>query len=179
MTVLADFEIEQYCLDPLIKLIEPFNPELINPNSIDLTIGSKLLAENSPGSILDGGSEWNGVDLTHYSAQKPYIVYPGNFLLVDTAQTFNIPEFLCGEFRLKSSRAREGWDNALAVWLDSGWHGSKLTLELRNNRQSKSLFLYPGLKIGQAIFFRNTPPRRNYSETGRYNNDTTVMASKG
>jgi dCTP deaminase len=183
MTVLADFEIAQYCNDPIIKLIEPFDPDLINPNSIDLTIGVKLLEENTPCCILDEywreHPDWRKVDLSQYTIENPYRMQPGQFVLVETAETFNIPEFLCGEFRLKSSRAREGWDNALAVWLDSGWHGSKLTLELKNNRQHKPLPLYPGLRIGQAIFFRNTPPKRHYGETGRYNNDQTVMSSKG
>jgi hypothetical protein len=69
--------------------------------------------------------------------------------------------------------------NCLAVWLDNGWHGSKLTMELVNHLCFSSLPLYPGLKIGQIIFYQTEVPTRHYGQTGRYNGDTTVMASKG
>jgi dCTP deaminase len=67
----------------------------------------------------------------------------------------------------------------LAGWIDPGWHGSKLTLELQNARKMHSLPLYPGLKIGQIIFFEmSEKPLKSYAEVGHYNNDTKVSASK-
>jgi dCTP deaminase len=175
----VDWEIERHCCNPEIKLIEPYKAEMLNPNSVDLIIGKFLLKENSPKAILDGEEEWIKVDLLQYSKEVPFMVFPGQFILTETEETFNVPNFLCGEFRLKSSRAREGWDHATSIWIDSVYHGSKLTLELRNNRQSVSLPIYSGLRIGQAIFHSCAVPRKSYRETGRYNNNKTVMSSKG
>jgi dCTP deaminase len=68
----------------------------------------------------------------------------------------------------------------LAGFCDPGWHGSKLTLELKNARRFHDLPLYPGLKIGQMVFHKMyASPLRDYSETGRYNRDRSVAASKG
>ena len=70
--------------------------------------------------------------------------------------------------------------HALCGYCDAGWHGSKLTLELHSLRRSHSVPLYPGLKIGQLVFYRmDHAPERSYAVTGRYNGDSTVTASKG
>jgi dCTP deaminase len=95
-------------------------------------------------------------------------------------EVFHLPDDVAAEFRLKSSRAREGLDQALAVWADPGWHGSVLTLELRNNRQLWPQLLWPGMKIGQMVFHLMAErPLASYAQTGRYNGDATAQASKG
>jgi dCTP deaminase len=105
---------------------------------------------------------------------------PNEFCLAETIETFNLPRFIAAQFVLKSSRAREGYEHMLAGFCDPGWHGSKLTLELKNARRFHDLPLYPGLKIGQMVFRKMcTSPLRDYSETGRYNLDRSVAASKG
>jgi dCTP deaminase len=169
--ILCDFEILNLCQQ---GMVQGFDPELINPASLDVRLGDTLLIESaeSPELVpypLDGNC-----------SADPYLLRPGQFVLAQTREVFNIPANIVGEFRLKSSRAREGMDQALAVWLDPGWHGSVLTLELRNNRQLWSQPLYPGLKIGQVIFHRmSQPPGRTYAETGRYNRDMAVQESRG
>jgi len=68
----------------------------------------------------------------------------------------------------------------LAGYCDPGWHGSVLTLELHNSRRFFNIGLWPGMKIGQMVFHRlETIPDRTYAITGRYNNDSTVTASRG
>lgn len=167
--ILIDRQIAHRCLSQ--RMVEPYDPKLLNPASLDILVGETAIIETAHG--------WKKTDLTHYSKSNPYMVGPKEFLLVSSMETFNMPVDICGEFRLKSSRAREGWNQHLAVWLDNGWHGSKLTLELVNNLCFSSLPLYPGLKIGQIIFYQTEVPNRHYGQTGRYNGDTTVMASKG
>jgi dCTP deaminase len=78
-----------------------------------------------------------------------------------------------------SSRAREGYENALAGWADPGWNNSRLTLELKNLRQHHPLPIYPGLRIGQMVFFKMQQPAIDYSRTGRYNGHAHVMPSAG
>jgi len=82
-------------------------------------------------------------------------------------------------FFLKSSRAREGYENLHAGYADPGWHGSVLTLELKNSRQLLPLPLYPGMKIGQMVFFRmSQKPVLSYAVTGSYNKDLSTTGSK-
>ncbi len=167
-------------------LISPFDPALVNPSSVDVRLGGVIYREHP----LSGLNRWFGGNprfpvwrspqtLTGTSATSPLWLAPGEFVLASTLETFNIPDFVAAEFKLKSSRAREGYDNALAVWADPGWYGSVLTLELRNNNRFKSLPLYEGLRIGQMIFHTmESMPTASYATTGRYNNDTVTQPSR-
>jgi dCTP deaminase len=170
MTVLVDHQIESLCLSGMVT---PYDPALLNPASLDVRLGDTLLIESAESRALVP------YPLHHHSEADPYQWRPGQFCLAPTAETFNMPTTVAGEFRLKSSRAREGYDQALAVWCDPGWHGSVLTLELRNNRQLHWLPLWPGMKIGQIIFHSCEEPRRSYAVTGRYCNDKGVQGSRG
>jgi dCTP deaminase len=102
------------------------------------------------------------------------------FMLAETREIFNLPDHVGAQFVLKSSRAREGWDHAEAGWCDPGWYGSRLTMELRNQRRWHDLVLWPGMKIGQMKFLLvSGSVERSYAETGRYNADLGVTGSKG
>lgn len=169
MSILSDWQIQNRCHDGLVV---PFDAELLNPASLDVRLGNNLLIESAE------STELKPYPLHDHTEQSPYLLIPGQFVLADTAETFNIPDDLAAEFRLKSSRAREGLDQALAVWIDPGWHGSVLTIELRNNRQLHPIKLWPGMKIGQIVFhIMSARPVRSYAQTGKYNNHNTVMGS--
>jgi dCTP deaminase len=101
-------------------------------------------------------------------------------VLASTVETFALPDFVAARFVLKSSRAREGLQHLLAGWCDPGWHGSRLTLELKNVRQLQPIRLWPGMKIGQMVFHQMAAaPDRSYAVTGRYNGHTGVHGSLG
>jgi dCTP deaminase len=169
--ILPDHEIHQLCT---AGMVTPFDPSLVNPASLDVRLGHQLLIESCESPQLVP------YPLDQHSEADPYLLQPGQFVLAQTVETFNLPATVAAEFRLKSSRAREGLDQALAVWADPGWHGSVLTMELRNNRQLHAIPLWRGMKIGQMVFHKmSATPERDYSLTGRYNLDTTVMGSKG
>ena len=182
----------------ILPLVEPYDETLVNPASIDVRVGETALLKRSDG-------EWESVDLTRYSEENPYpwqpfiseywdVDYRKHFTdemsgyepvvvdsqaLVATLETFNLPNFLTGIFKLKSSRAREFYQHMLAGFCDPGWHGSKLTMELLNF-STEPLPLYPGLKIGQIVFDLTFGiPEYDYSTTGRYNKDNKVNQSKG
>jgi len=169
--ILADFQIRALCETGMVT---PFDPALVNPASLDLRLGSNILIESAEGPGLVPYS------LDIHTAEDPYRLVPGQFVLAETQETFNLPTNLAGQFVLKSSRAREGLQHLLAGYCDPGWHGSKLTLELKNVRQLHWVGLWPGLKIGQMKFLTmDARPLRSYAEVGRYNTDTTVTASRG
>lgn len=151
----------------------PFDEELLNPASLDVVLGDHLMIEDPVNVDL------RKIDISCFTPDEPYWLRPGEFVLAETKETFNIPNKVSGQFALKSSRARAGYSHMLAGWIDPGWHGSKLTLELQNARKMHALPLYPGLKIGQIIFYwMSSEPNKSYAETGHYNNDTSVSASK-
>ena len=171
MTVLCDWEIKNLCE---AGMIEGYAEDLINPASLDVRLGGRLMIE-----VADT-KEFVNVDISHRTDKNPYRLMPGEFCLAETEEIFNIPDSISAQFVLKSSRAREGYENLLAGWIDPGFSGSRLTLELVNARRHWDLPLYPGMKIGQIVFFgMSSIPINSYSKVGRYNGDLRVKASKG
>ena len=169
MAILCDWEIRSQCEGG--QMVWPFNPELVNPASLDVVLGNNLLVEVDDGPFLK-------VNIAQKTKENPYLINPGCFCLAETRECFNLPDDISAQFVLKSSRAREGLNHLLAGWCDPGWHGSKLTLELKNERRYHDLPLYPGLKIGQMVFhYMNNVPMHSYALTGNYNNHLTVMPS--
>ena len=68
---------------------------------------------------------------------------PGGFVLAATAEWIRVPVSMESVFQLKSSRGREGYEHALAGYIDPGFHG-RVTLELSNLRRFKELPLEAG-----------------------------------
>lgn len=166
--ILCDRQIREYCLNQ--QMIVPFDPELLNSQSYDVQIGThcQLLAS----------SGWQEIDLSEKTEENPFWFQPLARVLVASFQVFNLPDNVCGIFKLKSSRAREFYDHLNSGWLDGGWHGSNLTMGLKNEAYDK-LPLYLGLRIGQIIFMESEMPEKSYRGKGRYNNDQGAVRSKG
>ena len=170
MTILCDYEIKALCTD---GMVQNYEEALVNPASLDLRLGDTIMIESA--ESLD----MRPLSIAGRTADNPYELKPGQFILAQTIEVFNMPENIAGLFFLKSSRAREGYENLHAGYADPGWHGSVLTLELKNSRQLLSLPLYPGMKIGQMCFFRmSNPPVVSYAVTGSYNEDLSTTGSK-
>jgi dCTP deaminase len=171
MTVLADWQIRARCE---AGMVVPFNPDLVNPASLDIRLGARIQVEQLFTRKL------RTIDISHTTPDRPHHLWPLQWLLAESFETFNVPNNIAAQFKLKSSRAREALDHALAGFCDPGWHGSKLTMELRNNRLLHRVPIWYGMKIGQMKFeYMDALPVRSYAETGRYNNDATVQESKG
>jgi dCTP deaminase len=169
--ILPDHEIRRLCKEGMVT---PFDPSLINPASLDVRLGGQLLIESCE------SPELVPYPLHQHSEANPYLFKPSQFALTQTLETFNLPPTIAAQFVLKSSRAREGLEHLLAGYCDPGWSGSVLTMELHCSRQLHPVKLWPGMKIGQMVFHRMAAqPERDYSLTGRYNNDQTVMESRG
>ena len=169
--ILVDRQISDLCDRGLVI---PCDRSLINPASLDVRIGESAIVEY----MFGDRPEWANLNLCQYSKEAPYWVQPKEFLLVGTLETVNIPTDISAEFHLKSSRAREGLNQCLSIWLDPGFSGV-ITLELINECRYTRLPLYPGLLIGQLIFHSCATPVRPYNQTGRYNGAKSVEASKG
>lgn len=165
-------------------VIAPVDPKDINGTSIDVHLGPKILAERRypelsypTVSLRDKENvTWYEVDITN----DFYNLYPGEFILAHTVEVFDLPADISAEFKLNSSGARIGLDNALATWADPRWHGSTLTLELKNNTQNHIIRLHHGCRIGQMIFHRSepVPEEKSYAVRGRYNKDASAQPVK-
>lgn len=170
MTILCDYEIKALCTD---GMVQNHDEALVNPASLDLRLGDTIMIESAE------NLDMRPLSIAGRTAENPYELKPGQFILAQTIEVFNMPENIAGLFFLKSSRAREGYENMHAGYADPGWHGSVLTLELKNSRQLLPLPLYPGMKIGQMVFFRmSQKPVLSYAVTGSYNKDLSTTGSK-
>lgn len=166
-------------------VMSPVREEHINASSIDVTLGPTLLVED-PGIGPDRHAVLRLRDRTPLNhlpydlGLHPYRLLPGQFVLAQTLEKFYMPLNMSAEFRLKSSAARMGLSHALAVWVDPGWTGSVLTLELHNISQFHVIELNAGDRVGQMIFHKHraVPKGEAYSARGSYNNDTGPSVSK-
>ncbi len=143
--MLVDWQIIEY------NLIDPLIPELVQPASVDLTLGDgvALLRQDALYSELRVGEDTP--DYTYSRGYAEYALPPGGFALFETAETLTLPIDIAGKFEGKSSLGRIGlMTHVTAGFIDPGFHGV-LTLELYNCGPL-TLILTPGTKIGQVSF---------------------------
>lgn len=172
MSTLVDHQIRDLCRKS--GLVEPFESEMVNPASIDVTLGETILTEGRICGPEEERKRWIPVDI-----RNGFIFCPGQFILAHTKEIVRVPNWVEANFQLKSSRGREGINHLLAGYIDPGFTGS-ITLELQNVNQRHSIEIVAGMRIGQLRFNSlETPPLRSYAVTGRYMNDMTVTPSKG
>ena len=184
--LLVDYQIKSLCENQ--NLIEPFDPALVNPSSIDIRLGRNLIVHRKGDSwfkkllktllglqhtIVEPFEET--IDISDCSKDDPYVLEPNQFVLAQTLEYLNLPPNIAVELKLKSSRAREGLSHALAGWVDNGFHGV-LTLELKNYSTEKPVYIYPRLRIGQLILHQTDLPNKTYVN-GRYAGFKTVQGS--
>lgn len=168
--VLPDWRITALCQG---GMIEPFDPTMVNPASLDITLGTNIFVEVEDGGLLPK-------DISGHTRSNPYLLLPNEFILAQSAEVFNIPDFICAQFALKSSLARAGLEHLMAGYIDPGFNDSVLTLEFKNAKRFSAFPLWPGMRCGQIIFTEmSDTPQVSYRYTGRYNHDAKVARSKG
>lgn len=172
------------------QVITNVKQEQINSTSIDITLGGMLLVENVQNNPAFAISEKKLVslrdrhklDMKHHilGEGESFSLHPGQFILAQSEQMFNLPNNISAEYKLKSSMARIGLEHMNAGWCDAGWHGSVLTLEFKNMTQDHIIQLHRGVGIGQVVFFEHepVPDDRSYAVRGRYNGDKEVSGIK-
>ena len=169
--ILCDTEIRHLCTTQ--GLVEPYDPRLVNPASLDVRLGYELMVE-----VADF-PDMVPVDITGHTQANPFYLRPGEFVLGCTVETFRFPPYLAGQFALKSTRARAGIEHLMAGYCDPGWTGSKLTLELQNARKMHDVPLWPEMRIGQIVFhWMSEEPAKDYLIVGNYNYDESVRGPK-
>jgi dCTP deaminase len=139
--------------------IEPFDPDCVQPSSVDLHVdGSFRVFHNHRYPLIDVKREMEGLtDLVDVAEGEPFILHPGEFVLGSTLERVRLPEDLVARLEGKSSLGRLGLlIHSTAGYVDPGWEGH-LTLEL-SNVANLPITIYPRMKIGQISFFRLSTP---------------------
>jgi dCTP deaminase len=144
--------------------VEPWEPGLIQPASIDLRLGGSFrVFHNHRASAIDlRDPPTNLTEQILVEEGEAFVIHPGEFCLGRTLEYVELPHDIVARIEGKSSLGRLGLIvHATAGFCDPGWKGT-LTLEL-NNLTRVPIKLYPGLPIAQLSFMTlDAPARRPY-----------------
>ncbi|MBF4625455.1 dCTP deaminase [Clavibacter sp. VKM Ac-2872] len=148
--------------------MNPFNPQQLNPNSYDLTMGTTVGRYKE--AILDASVE-NAMAF-HEMGPGGEVIEPGKIVLGHTVEVFGSDHFV-PIVRAKSSVARLGlFIHVTADLVDIGWHG-QLTLQLH---AVQPLRVYPGMLVAQITFW--VPKGEIGLYDGKYQHSTGPVASR-
>jgi len=165
-------------------IIDPLDPAYIQPASVDVRLDSRLLVFRDwhPPFYIDVKKNLEGLtEAVEIEYEKPFLLQPGEFVLVSTLEDITLPDDIVGRLEGKSSLGRIGLlVNSTAGYVDPGWRG-RLTMEL-SNVAKVPITLYSGMKIGQISFLRlTTAAERLYGDKSlgsRYQGQTETTASR-
>jgi dCTP deaminase len=108
-------------------LIEPLDPNCIQPASVDVHLDKNLLVFKIRGNPFYIDVKQNMEDLTELveiGEDKPFFLQPGEFVLVSTLESITLPDDIVGRLEGKSSLGRIGLlIHSTAGYVDPGWKG--------------------------------------------------------
>ncbi len=181
--VLSDRSIKEELAAGRIK-IDPLNTKNIQPASVDVTLGDKILVSRSslyPSHIDIKKDLQDMYQTVTLGNDSPFFLQSREFVLATTLESITLPNDLVARLEGKSSLWRLGLlTNSTAGYVDPGWQGN-LTVQLYNI-SNVSITLYAGMKIGQVSFLRLTSPAdRPYGSPGlksKYQGQVDPTASR-
>ena len=139
--------------------LEPFEPELMQPSSIDVRLDRFFRVFNNHlyTHIDVRVPQEDLTELVEIEGDTPFILHPGEFVLGSTLERVRLPDDLVARLEGKSSLGRLGLlTHSTAGFVDPGFSGH-ITLEL-SNVANLPITLWPGMKIGQLCMFRLSSP---------------------
>lgn len=151
-SVLSDGTIRRLVDEGRIK-IEPWDPALVQPASVDLRLGNSFrVFHNHRTSAIDlREPPTNLTELVEIDDDATFVIHPGEFVLGVTQERVAIPDDVVARIEGKSSLGRLGLIvHATAGFVDPGFEGT-LTLEITNLTRVP-IKLYPKLPIAQLSF---------------------------
>jgi dCTP deaminase len=164
-------------------VINPLDPENIQPASVDLCMDRRLLVfRNTRRPYIDVRERMDDLtEMIEIEGDEAFTLHPGEFVLASTVEHIEVPGDLVARLEGKSSLGRIGLViHSTAGYVDPGWKG-RLTLELTNIARIP-ITLYQNMKIGQISFLRlTTPAERPYGSESlgsKYQGQTEPTASR-
>ncbi|GAA5500406.1 dCTP deaminase, dUMP-forming [Deinococcus xinjiangensis] len=158
------------------------NPENINPASVDVCLGEKVIEYRHESGRVRRTEEWNYYlgDKVHrreivLEPGQTFTFRPGYFYLAHTEEYTTLPDDACAQLILKSSSGRKGLDHAHSGWGDPGFSG-QWTFEFTAHLECS---FRRGQRIAQLVFMAcDAKPEQTYAKTGRYQGQTGVTEAR-
>jgi dCTP deaminase len=180
--MLVDFEIRKAVQDGWID-VSPFDEEMLQPTSLDVRLGREYRRFRDDVHTVDTRDVGQYQDtVTHYYGRTPswrahttghaiplngLALRPGDFILASTVETLSLSPSMAARVEGKSSLGRLGvLVHVTAGFIDPGFSG-QITLEIANVSPA-TVMIYAGMPIAQLTFEPVATPERDYSKTGRY-----------
>jgi len=133
--------------------IDPFAPELVRENGVDLRIGEEVAVLLNNPVPLDP-ERLADVDLKEYykvtKLDSSFVLQPYMKVLVSTLEYVKMPEDVAGLIELRSTFARLGLSIPPTV-VDAGFEG-QITLEVHGG--AFPVVLKKGVRFAHVVFFR-------------------------
>lgn len=137
-------------------IIEPLDPQQIQPASVDIRLGDEFLVfRNHTCEVIDPFDRpADLMETVKVSEGQAFVLHPGEFVLGTTLEAIGLPDDIVARVEGKSSLGRLGLlIHATAGFVDPGWKRGQITLEL-SNVATLPIKLWPGMKVGQLSFHR-------------------------
>jgi len=162
--ILVDWQILDRIARGYIK-IDPYDPSLVQPNSLDIRLGNHFVWYNAGSAVIDPFDKESvtaDVDEIH----TPYFVlHPGQFILAETLECIELPDNIVATIEGKSSIARLGVTlHQTGGWIDAGFRGT-ITLEMCNVN-TRPVKVYAPMPIGQLVFYTTERAAQPYNKKG-------------
>jgi len=149
--ILVDWQIEDRIRRGQIG-IDPFEPGLIQPNSLDIRLGDHFVWYEPCDDVIDPYDRASVASRVQETRTDSIVMAPGAFMLAETFEAFTLPDNIVASIEGKSSIARLGIElHQTGGWIDAGFRGS-ITLEMCNVNQ-RPVRMYAGMPIGQLVFY--------------------------
>jgi dCTP deaminase len=137
--------------------IDPFDPALVQPASVDVRLDSKILVfRNTKRTFIDVKQPADDLmEMIEFGPNEPIILHPHEFVLGSTVERVKMPDDLVARLEGRSSLGRLGVViHSTAGFIDPAFDGH-VTLEI-SNLANLPIALYPGMRIGQLSFSKMT-----------------------
>jgi dCTP deaminase len=162
------------------SLVDPFDPGMVQPASIDLRLGDEFIVFDRDETIaidLDDVPADFGRKVRVAAGERDwFVLHPGEFCLAVTRERVAIPGDMVARVEGRSSVGRLGLAiHVTAGYIDPGFRGP-ITLEMAN-LSPHPMILRPGKSICQLSVMMLTH-RAKQPYDGRYQDSDGVVASR-
>jgi dCTP deaminase len=149
--ILVDWQLRDRIGRGSIK-IDPYDPTLVQPNSLDIRLGSHFVWYKPGDGVIDPYDQETVTSQVEETHAESFVLQPGQFVLAETLECIGLPDNIVATIEGKSSIARLGVTlHQTGGWIDAGFRGT-ITLEMANVN-SRPVKVYAGMPIGQLVFY--------------------------
>jgi dCTP deaminase len=143
--------------------IEPYDPALVQPNSVDIRLGNHFVWYKPGKTVIDPYNQESVTSDVEEIHADSFVLNPGQFVLAETLECIGLPDNIVATIEGKSSIARLGVTlHQTGGWIDAGFRGS-ITLEMANVN-SRPVKVYAGMPIGQLVFYTTERAENPYDK---------------